>query len=116
MGLHHRALTAAGAVLAAAGVALSAYAAHTATGDVRSSLQTAALFAFGHGVALAALSRGAQRRLALIALAGLLLGTLLFAGALVAAQTLGMPARTAPFGGSLLIVAWLLFAIDALRR
>lgn len=111
-----RAIAASGAVLAAVGVALSAYAAHSTAGDARGSLQTAALFAFGHGVALATMAPMSRRRLAVVALIGLLLGTLLFAGAIVAAQLWSVHARTAPFGGGLLIAAWLLYAADALRR
>jgi uncharacterized membrane protein YgdD (TMEM256/DUF423 family) len=106
----------AGAVLAAASVALSAYASHAASGAGQASLQAAAAMAFGHGIALAALSHLARRRLANIALAAMLLGTLLFSGGLVVAHVAGVPARTAPFGGSLLIAAWLAWALDALRR
>ena len=57
-----RALAAAGAVLAALSVALSAYAAHVADPAAQSRLQMAALFAFGHGIALAALAPRAARR------------------------------------------------------
>ncbi|WP_242108234.1 DUF423 domain-containing protein [Luteimonas aquatica] len=109
-------LACAGALLAAAAVALSAYAAHGAEGAAQARLQTAAIFAFGHGVALAALARASVRGLAVIALAGLLCGTLLFSGALVLAELAGVHARTAPAGGSLLILAWLLYAMDALRK
>jgi uncharacterized membrane protein YgdD (TMEM256/DUF423 family) len=112
----HRALTAFGAVLAAAGVALSAYAAHGAEGAVRASLQSAALFALVHGVALAALSRQTPHRLGAAALSMLLIGVLLFSGSLVAAHFFGAPTRLAPAGGSLLIFGWLLYAVDAFRR
>jgi uncharacterized membrane protein YgdD (TMEM256/DUF423 family) len=112
----HRALTTAGAVLAGAGVALSAYAAHAAEGAVRTNLQSAALFALVHGVALAALSRQTPHRLGTAGLLMLLLGVLLFSGALVAAHVFATPARLAPAGGSLLILGWLLYAADAFRR
>lgn len=112
----HRALTAAGAVLAGAGVALSAYAAHGAEGAARVNLQSAALFALLHGVALAALSPHASRRLGMVALSMQLVGTLLFSGSLVAAHFFSTPTRLAPFGGSLLIFGWLLYAANALRR
>lgn len=105
----------AGAVLAAAAVALSAYAAHAATGAGQGGLQVAAAMAFGHGVALAALARMPQRRVALLALVALLLGTLLFSGGVFIAYATGLHARTAPVGGTLLIAAWLAYAIDALR-
>ncbi|GAA3929722.1 DUF423 domain-containing protein [Luteimonas lutimaris] len=108
-------LGSAGAVLAASSVALSAYASHGATGAGQATLHVAAAVAFGHGVALAALSRLAGRRLAVASLSGLLLGTLLFSGGIAVAHFAGVPARVAPFGGTLLIVAWLAWAADALR-
>ncbi|MCA0395180.1 MAG: DUF423 domain-containing protein [Proteobacteria bacterium] len=111
-----RVLAAAGAVLAAASVALSAYAAHGAAAEAQPQLQLAALFGFGHGLALAALARGPARRLlARASLVLLLVGTLLFSGALVAKYAFAGSSAPAPFGGSLLIVGWLLYAIDALR-
>ncbi len=74
-------LAAAGAVLAAVAIAASAYASHgVADGHARGNLQTAALYAFGHGAALVVLARTPARRLHALALGGLLLGTLLFAG------------------------------------
>lgn len=109
-------LACAGALLAGAAVALSAYAAHASAGAGQAGLYTAAAMAFGHGVALAALSRAPRRRLAVLALATMLLGSLLFCGGLVVAELAGMHARVAPFGGVLLIVAWLAYAIDALRN
>ncbi|UHQ24638.1 DUF423 domain-containing protein [Lysobacter sp. 5GHs7-4] len=111
-----RTLAVAGAVLAAVSVALSAYAAHVADPAAQSRLQMAALFAFGHGVALAALAPAAARRLARIALAALLIGVLLFAGGLASAYFFGTSTRMLPFGGSLMILAWLLYAADAARR
>ncbi|RNF81741.1 DUF423 domain-containing protein [Montanilutibacter psychrotolerans] len=111
-----RALAASGAVLAALSVALSAYAAHGAGGEVRAHLQTAALFAFGHGIALAALAPHALRGLARLALAGLLAGVLMFSGSLVATHVFGVSLGLAPFGGSLMILAWLVYAADAARR
>lgn len=111
-----RALAASGAVLAALSVALSAYAAHGAGGEVRAHLQTAALFAFGHGIALAALAPHALRRLGRLALAGLLAGVLTFSGSLVSTHVFGVSLGLAPFGGSLMILAWLLYAVDAVRR
>lgn len=113
-------LTAAGAVLAAAGVALAAYAAHatdrTAGPGVRESLQSAALMALAHGIALAALARQTVRRIGLVALWTLLVGVLLFSGGLLVAHVFDVRARTAPFGGSLLILGWLLYAAGAIRK
>jgi uncharacterized membrane protein YgdD (TMEM256/DUF423 family) len=112
----HRALTAAGAVLAGTGVALSAYAAHAAEGASRANLQSAALFALVHGVALAALARQTPHRLGMAALWMLLIGVFLFSGSLFAAHMFATPTRLAPIGGSLLILGWLLYAADAFRR
>jgi uncharacterized membrane protein YgdD (TMEM256/DUF423 family) len=115
-GAAQRSLAFAGAILAAASVGLSAYASHVAVGAGQAALLIGAAIAFGHGLALAALSRQARRRMAMFALVAILTGTLLFSGGLVAAYFTGAAARTAPFGGSLLIVAWLAWAVDALRK
>ena len=112
----HRALAASGAVLASGGVGLSAYAAHAAEAVARSTLQSAALFALVHGVALATLSRQTPHRFGTTALWMLLIGVLLFSGSLLAAHFFGTPTRLAPMGGALLILGWLLYAADALRR
>ena len=109
-------LAAAGAVCAALAVALAAYASHGAQGQAQSQLQTAALFAFGHGVALAALAPAPSGRLRAIALGMLLAGMLLFSGSLAAGVMLGWPTAAAPFGGSLMILGWLLLAAGLLRR
>ena len=106
-----------GGLLAAAAVGLSAYASHGITGDeAQSHVQMAALFAFGHGLALAALAPGTTRRLGTAALCLLLLGTLLFAGSLVGGALFGLPTRLAPAGGTTLMLGWVLWAIDAIRR
>jgi len=112
-----RLLAAAGALLAAAAVALSAYAAHAAAqpDDVQ-RLHSAALFAFGHGIALAALVPRRPRFFRTLALVLLLLGTLVFSGSLAGAALSGMTTRFAPIGGSMMILAWVLYAVDALRR
>lgn len=109
------ALAACGALLAAASVALAAYAAHGVDGADQDGLRTAAAIAFGHGVALAALARGDSGRLAALPLWGLLLGTALFAGGIVADVLLGTGAALAPFGGTVLILAWLAQALVAWR-
>ncbi|MCY1551033.1 hypothetical protein D9M68_873320 [compost metagenome] len=106
-----------GAVFAAAAVGLSAYASHgVGTGLAQSHLQTAALFAFGHGLALAALAPGTTRRMGKAALCLLLLGTLLFSGSLMAGALGGLGTRLAPAGGITLMLGWLLWALDAVRR
>jgi len=107
----------AGGLLAALSVGLSAYASHgVADAHAQSNLQTAALFAFGHGIAMAALGAGTSRRLGRLGLGLLLLGTLLFSGSLAAGALLGWPTRLAPAGGMSLMLGWLLWALDALRR
>lgn len=109
-------LALAGALLAAASVGLSAYASHGADAQAQSHLQTAALFAFGHGLALAALTAGTVRRLGKGALFLLFLGTLLFSGSLVAGALGGVSTRLAPAGGITLMLGWVLWAVDAVRR
>ena len=109
-------LAACGALCAAAAVALSAYAAHAATGPAQSRLQTAAVFALVHGVALAALARGNDRMLARLALAALLLGLLLFSGSVAMNVLLQWPTTLAPLGGMLLVAGWIAYAIASLRR
>jgi uncharacterized membrane protein YgdD (TMEM256/DUF423 family) len=106
-----------GALLAATAVALGAYSAHgAADAHAQSSLQTAALYAFGHGIALAALAAGTTRSLGRAGLCLLLLGTLLFSGSLVLAVLAQATTRFAPAGGLCLILGWLLWALDAMRR
>ena len=105
-----------GALLAAAAVGLSAYAAHgVADAVAQSHLYMAALFAFGHGLALATLAASTER---LLGRAGLLLlvGTLLFSGSLAGEVLRHWPTTLAPAGGSLLMLGWVVWALDALRR
>ncbi len=109
-------LAACGALYAAAAIALSAYAAHGVEGVPQSRLQTAAIFAFGHGVALAALAPVASRRLGWIAMWMLGIGVLLFSGSIAGNVLLQLPTIAAPFGGMLLIAGWIVLAIDLLRR
>lgn len=111
-----RLLGSAGAVLAAAGIALSAYAAHAADAGARASLQSAALMLLVHGVALAAIAPQRGVGLGRIALGAMLAGVLLFAGSLVAAHFLATPTRLAPVGGGLLIASWLVLAATMARR
>lgn len=110
-------LACAGGLLAAAAIGLSAYASHgVAEPLAQSHLQTSALYAFGHGLALAALGRRSERLLARVALALLLLGTLLFSGSLAGNALAQWPTRLAPVGGTTLMLGWVLYALDALRR
>ncbi|MEJ1096583.1 MULTISPECIES: DUF423 domain-containing protein [unclassified Pseudoxanthomonas] len=106
-----------GGLLASTAIALSAYAAHGMTdAHAQSNLQTAALYAFGHGLALAALTAGTVRTMGRIALALLLLGTLLFAGSLMLNALVGFSTQAAPAGGVMLILGWAIWAVDAVRR
>ena len=107
----------AGALLAAFAVALSAYAAHgMADAHAQSSLQTAAIYAFGHGVALAALAAGTTRSLGRAGLFLLLLGTLLFSGSLALNVLAQAGSKLAPAGGISLLLGWAIWALDATRR
>lgn len=109
-------LAAAGATLAAAGVALAAYASHAVHGVDQSRLQTAAVFAFGNGLALAALAPPTTRTLGHLALLALLLGVLLFCGSLTGSVLAQWPTTLAPMGGLLMIGGWLALALDFIRR
>ncbi len=107
----------AGALLAASAVVLGAYASHgAADAQAQSNLQTAALYAFGHGIALAALAASTARSLGRAGLFLLLLGTLLFSGSLALNALAQFSSKLAPIGGGLLIVGWALWALDAVRR
>ena len=108
-------LAATGAVLAALAVALAAYAAHAASPEAQSRLQLAAVFAFGHGLALAALAPRVRWKTGRVALWMLAAGVVLFSGSLVGHVFAAMPTTFAPLGGMLMIAGWLLHAISALR-
>lgn len=106
-----------GALLAGAAVALAAYAAHGQIDALgQSRLQSAALYAFGHGIALTALTAGTTRRLGRTGLYLLLLGTLVFSGSLALNVLAGVSSQFAPVGGIALILGWVVWAIDAVRR
>ena len=111
-----RLYAASGCLLAAASVALAAYAAHGVTGEAQARLAIAAAFAFAHGLALAALAGHTERLLKTLALGAMLLGTLLFSGSLAGAALRDHSTALAPLGGMLLIGGWLLLAVHSLRR
>ena len=109
-------LGASGALAAAGAVALAALASHVAQGPDQARLQLAAALAFGHGVALVALSPGTRgRRVGRAALWLMLAGMLLFSGSLVGAAFAGTPTTLAPFGGMAMIGGWVLLAVDRWR-
>ncbi len=106
-----------GGLLAATAVGLSAYASHgIADPQAQSHVTTAALYAFGHGVALAVLGPTQQNTLGRLALYVLLIGTLLFSGSLVAGALWKLSTQLAPVGGAALMVGWLAYGLNALRR
>ncbi len=106
-----------GGLLAAAAVGLSAYASHgVAEPLAQSHLNTAALYAFGHGAVLVALGASSISGLGRVGLYALLLGTLLFSGSLVGGALAQWPTTLAPAGGITLMVGWVLLALGAARR
>jgi uncharacterized membrane protein YgdD (TMEM256/DUF423 family) len=109
-----RALGASGALACSLAVALGAYAEHAAIAQSQHRLGVAAVFLFGHGLALLVLAPRARSRLQRIGLAMLLLGMLLFSGSLALAGLLGTSTAFAPFGGVLLILGWLVYAVAEL--
>lgn len=111
-----RALAAFGALACGAAVGLSAYASHGLQGEDARRAGLAALFAFGHGLALLLLAPHAASRFRVVALMMLALGVLLFSGSLLGAALASLPTALAPAGGLLLMLGWLIIAGDALRR
>ncbi len=111
-----RALAACGALACGASVALAAYASHGLDGDAARRAALAAALAFGHGLALVALAPAARGRLRLVALVALLAGLCLFSGTLLGNVLFAASTALAPAGGVLLMLGWLLLAIDSLRH
>lgn len=116
MNASRRILAASGALLCGSAVALGAYASHGLEGADTSRAALAAIFAFGHGLALAVLARVLASRLAQVGLGILLAGSLVFCGSLAGAVFLSWPTVLAPAGGMLMMSGWLLLAVDAFRR
>ena len=106
-----------GGLLAAAAIGLSAYASHGVSEALaQSHLNTAALYAFGHGVVLVGLGASSVNQLGRGALYVLLVGTLFFSGSLVGNVLMHWPTTLAPAGGITLMGGWVLLALSALRR
>ena len=101
-----------GGLAGAAGVALSAVAAHAGGGNVG----TAASFLLAHAPALLAIGLTGGNRVLKGGGAILLLGLLLFSGDLLARHYAGsrLFPMAAPAGGTLLIAGWLVVAASAL--
>lgn len=104
-------LTAAGGLFGAAGVALSAVAAHAGGAN----LDAAALFLLVHAPALLAIGLAGRGRLMALAGAILLCGAVLFCGDLVLRDLYGQRLfpMAAPTGGTLMIGGWLVAAVAA---
>lgn len=109
-----RLLVLAAGLIGAAGVALSAAAAHAGGGNVA----TAAQFLLFHAPALLALGLFSHSRLSRVAGLVLLAGLLLFSGDLLIRHYADtrLFAMAAPAGGTLMILGWLGVAGSALRR
>ena len=107
-----RALGAAAGLYGAAGVALSAVAAHRAGGE---TLAIAANFLLLNAAALLALSLARASRPALAGGFALALGALLFSGDLAIRALFGVVLwrLAAPTGGMILIAAWLWLSVSA---
>jgi len=106
------------ALMGAAGVILAAAAAHAAPGT---GLDSAAYMLLFHAVAVlgaaALLQQGLLWRLpALVALAGWVLGGILFSGDVALRAFAGhrLFPMAAPTGGTILILAWLVLAVAAI--
>lgn len=103
-----------GAIACGLSVAIGAYASHVAQAQDGKRLALAALFAFGHGLALLILHARTTRN-GKIALACIASGMLLFSGSLALAVFAATPTWLAPFGGSLLMLGWGILVVDFLR-
>jgi uncharacterized membrane protein YgdD (TMEM256/DUF423 family) len=108
------------ALMGASGVALWAMAAHRAGGE---SLVTSAQFLLIHACAVLGLTACRKQalvhdRIASLASAVLILGTVLFSGDIAVRVMAGgrLFPMAAPVGGSLLILGWLMAGISAVWR
>lgn len=100
-----------GGVVGAAGVALSAVAAHAGGGNVG----TAATFLLAHAPALLAIGLLGRGRVLAAGGGALLLGLLVFCGDLLMRHYVGerLFPMAAPTGGTIIIVGWLIVAASA---
>jgi uncharacterized membrane protein YgdD (TMEM256/DUF423 family) len=106
-----RGLAALGTLACGIAVGMGAYSMHGALApEIRQRMGMAALFLFAHGLALASLAPGSRSRVRRIGLCVILVGMVLFSGSLALAALHGVEPVLAPFGGSLLILGWLLIA------
>lgn len=113
---YRRALAGFGALACGLAVAVAAYASHGLDGVDAKRAGLAALFAFGHGLALLLLVPAAVSKLRLCGVSALAAGLVLFSGSLLGAVFLAASTALAPAGGLLLMLGWLIIAADVLRR
>jgi uncharacterized membrane protein YgdD (TMEM256/DUF423 family) len=104
-----------GAAICGLSVALGAYASHAASAQDQHRFALAALFAFAHGLALVVMASRSSM-LAGVGKLFFLVGIVLFCGSLTAAGFFGTTTKAVPFGGSLLILGWLVAATDYWRE
>lgn len=94
----------------AAATALSAYAAHGLAAEDHPRAYSAVAMLAVHGLGLLIVSRFGTGLLLTLVRVGILLGLSLFCGSLLAALFWKWRPLLAPFGGSLLILSWLMAA------
>ncbi|MBS0217201.1 MAG: DUF423 domain-containing protein [Proteobacteria bacterium] len=112
-----RAAAAVAALMAATGIALSAYAAHAALdAEGARRIGGAALFLLVQGAAGSAMLPHASARGERGAILLQIAGCLLFSLSLIAKQWLGWPSTLAPAGGMTMIAGWLWLAALRLWR
>lgn len=116
MPMRFRLLAACGALACLLAVALGAWAAHGVPElQARARLETAVLYLFWHGLALALFAPQRGGRLALGSLLLWLLGCIGFCGSLITAAIWNTSTALAPAGGTAFMLGWLLRAIVLLR-
>ena len=112
-----RSASALAAVMAAAGIALSAYASHAALdAEGARRVGNAALFLLVQGAAGSALLPRACGRGERGAILLQVAGCLVFSASLLVNQWLGWPSTLAPAGGMAMIAGWLWLAALRMRR
>jgi uncharacterized membrane protein YgdD (TMEM256/DUF423 family) len=114
--LPYRIVAAIGAVSCAIAVGLGAYASHGVDGLAQSRLQTASLYLFLHGLALAVFALRHRGRLFASAFVCWIVGCLAFCGSLVAAALWQASTTTAPIGGVAFMFGWLLLGTAFLKE
>jgi len=108
----------AASLLGASGVVFGALGAHGVEGttEALANWHTGVTYQLLHAVAVLGVVATLRGRLACLAAWGFVVGTVLFSGALYLPPLVGETAltRVAPWGGTLLIVAWVLVGVSAL--